>query len=192
MRESKRLYTEIKRESYYSLYEWTSPERVWKERDKGWYVKYGLIFTAFIALSALLGYLLLTLTIICFAFLWFVQATIPPSNHRHTITNVGIRVYGQKLAWDEIKYFWFSKKDDHFFLNLEKFDVLQNGDMINRRVTVLLQNELSMFEIFEILSKYCDYGDKDEIGFNFIMELLLGSHQSIDLFINREAIKKAN
>lgn len=171
----RKLHTDIKIVNspiFQILYSWESPDRQWREKDKLWYASYSLFFVLVIAVSVILGYYLLIVATIAFSFLWFVQATIPPEKIDHKITSTGIKTFGKSLRWREIKYFWFSKKDINTLLHIDYINE-SNPDFI-KRITIICDDRDS--DIFNVLVKFCDYGDKEETGYNFFSNLVYGKH----------------
>lgn len=179
------LFTEIStnKTPYRLVYEWSAYERFWAAKPREWFVGYSAVFVFFISLSALLGQYLLVLAIISFSFLWFIQATIEPSITRHQVTNLGIKSLEQFFRWSDIRHFWFSKKQGIFMLHLETIVDMASSSNLSNRITLVLNSEDSMFELFEVLNTFCDYGDKVEVSYNFLMNLIHGEHISIDTFL---------
>jgi len=187
--ERRKLFTELKSTGFNTLYEWTAPDRLWKEKNKSWFVKYGLIFSFFILFAALIGQFLFLITILCFAFLWYIQGIIPPEYSRISLTNLGVKAFGRVIKWQEIKHFWFSEKNGEFLLNLDTLVPFSNNEMRVERVSLVVNNYTLVKEIFSIIVEHCDYGDKEEVGFNFLLEILLGKHISMDEFLDKEIIE---
>ncbi|MCS7317705.1 MAG: hypothetical protein NZZ41_05285, partial [Candidatus Dojkabacteria bacterium] len=90
--ENKTLFTSLDDnlniQSFKVLYTWSSKDRQWEEKDKFWFASYFLFFVILVAIAVILGYYLLVLSIIAFAFLWFIQAIIPPQEVEHKITTI--------------------------------------------------------------------------------------------------------
>ena len=171
---AKKLFTTITDDNpFKKLYSWSSPERLWVKKDRAWYVSYSLFFIVLIAFLALLGELLLILTVLAFVLLWFVQGATPAQTIEHTITSLGIRTFDTFYRWQNIKHFWFSKKGNITLLNLETFED-KNPDFV-KRISLLL-TERQDEEIFKILISFLDYGDKKELSFNPIMQIINGAH----------------
>jgi hypothetical protein len=165
------------------LFEWEAPERAWKFRDRSWYISYGFFFLVIIALAALLEEYFLIVALIAFIFLWFIQATIPPEIVKHELTSMGIKTYGNLFKWKSIQYFWFSRKDSFTLLHLDIIDkAFTSGDRVHR--LTLLINEEDLDRIFEVLSRYIDYGSKEETSYNLFARLLHGPYIDISNFIS--------
>ncbi len=162
-----------------NLYSWESSERYWTPRDRAWFVTYSFFFVVVIALAAILGQYILILAIIAFTFLWFVQASIPPEIVKHTINPLGIKTYGKLYRWKDISHYWFSSKHGIKYLNLDLFDQENPQSDRRKRVTLLLENNEDL-ELFYLMIYRIDYGDKSEIGYNFLTKLIYGNY--IDIF----------
>jgi hypothetical protein len=179
------LYTNISTQKDYlfeKLYEWESPDRVWEPKTRAWYVTYSFFFVVLIALAALLGEYILIIAIVAFIFLWFIQAAMPPETISHTVTTIGVKTYGKLYKWKDVKHFWFSTKKGVRFLNLE-IKPPEDKNISPKTLTLLLNPEDDDREIFNIFVKYADYGDKDEINFNFISQLIYGPHTDLSYYL---------
>ncbi len=185
-----KLYTELSTENPFTvLFSWKSPERYWYPKNKAWYVSYSLFFVSLIAVLALIGEFILIVAIIAFVFLWFIQGSIPPQETEHTITTLGIRSFDKLYRWRNIKHFWFSYKNDVSLINLEIVE--DDNPKFMKRITLLL-NKDDERTIFDILIKYVDYGERDEIGYNFFLKLINGTHIPISHYLVGEQAEKSS
>ncbi|MCA9381182.1 hypothetical protein KC678_02865 [Candidatus Dojkabacteria bacterium] len=178
---TKKLHTDIgkAKKNFESIFEWTSAERPWEPKQRAWYVYYSLFFLVFIAYAALRGQYLLMLMIISFVFLWFIQGATPPQESKHIITTLGIKTFNKLFKWNSIKYYWFSIKGEYAFLNLDVIDKeFTSGHRVHR--LSLLINPNDMEKLFEILSKYIDYGNHEEVAYNVMTRAINGKY--IDIF----------
>ncbi len=180
---AKKLYTDLNKGKYYELYQWTTQSRIWEEKPREWYIGYSALFIFLVIIGLLIGQLIFVLAIIAFSFLWFTHAIIPPDIVVYQIMNSGIKFYDQLVRWSEIRHFWFSKKGDNILLHLDTYIEQANLEILFKRISILVPNENVMKEIFEILEGYIDYGDKVEVGFNFLTKLVHGEHVTMDTFI---------
>jgi len=175
------LYTSLYREetAFKTLYTWESPDRIWEEKDKLWYSSYTLFFVVMIAISLILGYYLIAVAIIAFAFLWFLQASTKPIIIQTKITTTGIRIDEFFIRWREIKHFWFSFKNNHILLQI---DYQKEGykELVNR--TSIIINDKDIQNIYKILVTYADYGDKQEISYNVLTKIIYGEYIEESLF----------
>lgn len=171
---AKKLFTSIQDDNpFKKVYSWTSPERHWVKKDRAWYLTYSFFFVVLIAFLALLSEYIYILAVLAFAFLWFAQAATPPQMVEHTITSLGIRTQETFFKWSNIKHFWFSEKSNILYLNLETIED-KNPNLV-KRVSLLL-NPGQDEEIFNILIKFIDYGSKQDIGYNILLQVLQGEY----------------
>jgi hypothetical protein len=191
-----KLFTEIETQNPIKyIYSWKSQERLWKEKDRSWYVVYSFFFTVLIALLALIGEWVLILAIIGFAFLWFVQASVEPPVVEHIVSSVGIKTFGKLYKWSDIKCFWFSTKTDALILNLDLINEENPDAIFKRRISLVLNTE-DKIHLFEILFNYIEYGDQEDIGVNILTQMIYGKYVDIEEFMSteqnlEEAIEKA-
>ncbi len=180
-----RLFTDLESTDsmFTKLFEWESPERHWIPKEKSWYVTYSLFFVLLILVAVLISEYILVVAIIAFAFLWFVQGSTPPSMVKHTITTLGIKTYDKLYKWKNIKHFWFSENPSGKILNLEIVE--DNKPDFVKRIS-LLMNHGDDSAIFTNLTRFADYGDKDEIGFNIFVQLTHGKHVSVDNYLQEK------
>lgn len=177
------LYTKINttyRDSFKVLFEWEAPERVWKPKTRSWYLFFSLLFILLIFLGALLREYIFIILIVAFAFLWFVFASIAPNNTVYSISTVGIRMFNEIKKWNEIRFFWFSRKGEIYFLNLLIMNELNPDNVVELRLIV---NEEDLQKIFDIILTFIDYGDQNDISFNPITRMITGSYIDIDNFV---------
>lgn len=166
------------------LFSWESPERAWSARSRQWYILYSLFFVLLITVTVLLAEYLLTLAIIAFIFLWFTHASIPPELVEHQVTSLGIKTFDKLYKWEQIKHYWFSLKEGVNFLNLEVIEKLEKPDFV-RTMSLIIKPE-NEEELFFVLIEHIDYGDRDEIGYNFLTRMLHGSHIDISKYLPDE------
>lgn len=187
----KQLYTKINKTELpflEDIYVWEAPDRLWEEKGKSWYVSYSFFFILVIAIGALLGEYIFIVAVIAFAFLWFVQGATPPQIYEHRINSIGIKAFDRLYKWENIKYFWMSKKKEEYFLNLDIIEDLSKTTM--RRLTLILPLPEQDKELFFLLIKNVDYGNKENVSFNIISSFLQGSHLPISRYIPDSINKK--
>jgi len=186
----KKLFTSIEDENpFKKLYSWISPERHWVKKERGWYISYSLFFVILIAFLAMLQEYLLILAVLAFVFLWFVQGATPPQIIEHTITSLGIRTFDTFYKWRDIKHFWFSKKSGIIYLNLETVE--DSKPDLTKRICLLV-NDNQDEDIFKILILHLDYGDKKEIGYSPILQLLHGEYFNSDKYLEDQLTESLN
>lgn len=164
-------------EKFRIQFEWQAPERIWEPKNKVWYLTSTAVILALILISAKLGYFILIVGLIAVLMLWFVQGTLAPWILQHKITSKGIYTSSRMLPWEQIEYFWFTKKWDRLLLHL-----LPVPDSEFTRLTLLV-NDHDEFEIFSLLHAELKYGDQEQIGHNFIGQFIDGEYLPISLFL---------
>lgn len=183
-----KLHTEINefedKDPVKYLIEWESPDRLWKEKDRSWFVVYSFFFVVVIAMLFLMGEFLLIVLVLAFMFLWYVQGMIPPTNVKHVISTLGIKTENKLYQWRDIDSFWVSKKDDFYFLNLDVFTTEDKNNEYKRRVSILL-NEVEPKTIFNLLIKNIHYGSKDKVGANVLNKFVYGEYVEVDEFMEK-------
>ena len=173
---------EIEKDSpFHSVYEWEAPERQWSAKTRTWYVVYSLFFVCIIFIGALLQEYIFIVAVITFSFLWFIQGSIAPNITTYSITSMGIKVHDKLFKWREIKFFWFSKKGDTLFLNLEVSE--DESSSFQRRIPLIITKGEDE-TIFNILVKYIDYGDEQEVYYNFLVAFTSGSYIEIEEYMD--------
>ncbi|MEP7103906.1 MAG: hypothetical protein ABI721_04330 [Candidatus Dojkabacteria bacterium] len=184
------LHTDIQTDSnsvFTKLYSWKSPERYWVPRDRAWFTVYTIFFLLIILAGVLLKEFIFILAVLAFAFLWFVNAIIPPEITEHTITTIGVRTYGKLYRWKSIKHFWFSEKDDVVFLHLDIKE--DDTKTITKRITLILNEPGQDNVIFDFLIRFIDFGEKEEISFSYLTRLTEGKYYEIEKYLPDEKIK---
>lgn len=174
------LYTNLNnRTGLQNLAEWEAPERLWTPKTRGWYATYSLFFVCLVFIGTLLSEYIFIVTVIAFAFLWFVQASIPPRTTKYSITTLGIRAQDSLFQWKNIKYFWFAKKDSVTFLYIEYYED-ESPDLLKR--VGLILTTVDSKKIFRILINYISYGQEKDISYNFLSFLVGGKYIDITAF----------
>lgn len=179
-----KLHTDFKNDDEPIRYiiEWESPDRLWKEKDRAWFVVYSFFFVVVIAMLFLMGEFLLIILVLAFMFLWYVQGTIPPTIVKHVISTLGIKTEKKLYKWKDIDSFWFSTKEDAYFLNLEVIPEDSKNSEYKRRVSILV-NQSDYKQIFNLLIKNLDYGSREKIGVNILNRFVYGDYVEVDDFM---------
>jgi hypothetical protein len=184
------LFTDLKNSSLFQkLYEWESPERYWFPKTRSWVILYSLFFVLIIFIGVLLKEYIFIIAVIAFTFLWFIQGLIPPETRTHTITSLGVKTFDKLYRWRLIKHFWISEKNDTKFLHLEVVE--DDNPTFVKRLSLLL-NPGDEIQIFDILIKFLDYGDKNEVGFNIFTEWLQGKYFEMTYFMKNPDLLDLN
>lgn len=101
------------------LFEWESPERPFKKRDREYYTTIGIIVFLLSVILFFAGQFLPIAVVIAFAFLSYSLASVPPGKTKHQITTFGIRSSGVLYPWEMLGRFWFSSRFQQDILNIE-------------------------------------------------------------------------
>ncbi|MEO6728738.1 MAG: hypothetical protein ABIM99_02335 [Candidatus Dojkabacteria bacterium] len=183
------LHTEInsdKSSAFTKLYSWRSPERYWVQRDRAWFTLYTIFFLIVILIGVLIKEFVFILAVLAFAFLWFINAIIPPQISEHTITTVGIRAFGKLYRWKTIKHFWFSERDGVVFLHLDT--LVDEKKALTKRVSLILDDKNQDKEIFVILIRFLDFGEKEEISYNYFTNFTDGEYYPLERYLPEDEI----
>lgn len=102
-----------------TVFEWEAPERYEFEFKEKMFWIIVAISLLFILLLAVLGHYLLMGAVIATLFFVYVAGTTKPEIVKHKITKRGVEVGNRLFEWYMLDSFWFSKKNDHLFLNID-------------------------------------------------------------------------
>lgn len=101
------------------VYQWTAPSRPFKQRNRRYFTT---VVTIALLISLILffaGQFLPIAVVVAVAFLAYIMATIPPHMVANQITTFGIRIEDDLYFWEELGWFWFTKKYADTLLNIE-------------------------------------------------------------------------
>lgn len=101
------------------LYEWQAPSRPYKQRDKQFFSTVGMIAILLSLILFFAGQWVAIAVVLALAFMIYVFTTIPPQTVTNKITTYGIRMEKELYYWDELGWFWFTKKYDDEVVNIE-------------------------------------------------------------------------
>ena len=132
------------------LFTWTAPARPFKRRDRRFYV------TTF-SIAGIVGLILFlaegfmpVLLIISIVFLYYVLSTVEPESIDYKITNLGVKVGGNRTDWANFKRFWFTKRFDNDMLVLETMSIPGRMEMvITPEIKENIKKEISEFVPYE-------------------------------------------
>lgn len=101
------------------------------------------------------------LLIISIVFLYYVLSTVQPEDIDYKITNLGIKVGGNRTDWENFKRFWFTKRFDNDML------VLETTSLPGRMEMVI--NSETKENLKKVVSEYVPYEEVPSSGVdNFI------------------------
>lgn len=125
---------------------WESPSRVFIEKTQRWFIQIAGVFVLFILLAAIFQRLDIILLLAVCLLLVYVLYTVPPEIVTHSITNKGINSIGNTYYWNDLKSYYFTKKENTIILNI---DTRLN---MPARLTMLLPEEgVTMDTLHELL-----------------------------------------
>lgn len=102
-----------------SLLKWQSPIRPFKKRDREYYTTIAaIVFLCAVILFFLKEWLLIAV-MVSLMFVAYVLATVPPENVSHEINTRGIVTGGKAYKWEDLEFFWFSKKWKDTILHID-------------------------------------------------------------------------
>lgn len=183
------LHTNLKQEpnsTFTKLYSWRAPERYWVQRDRAWFTLYTIFFLLIILVGVLIKEFIFILAVLAFAFLWFISALIPPEITEHSVTTVGIRAFGKLYRWKSIKHFWFSEKDGVVFLHLDT--LVDETKALTKRISLILNERGQDKEIFDSLIQFVDFGEQEEISYNYFTRFTDGEYYELERYLPEEEI----
>jgi hypothetical protein len=102
--------TEKKRKAEEILLEWTSPSRLFKQRNKEFYTSVGAIVFLLIVILAFAREYMFILAVLSIVFFIYVTSTVPPEDVKHKITNLGLDSAGHYYRWETLADFWFEEQ----------------------------------------------------------------------------------
>jgi hypothetical protein len=97
-------------------YKWTSPSRVFIQRDKAWFLKIAIVALLGILFFAFLQDFMVILVICIVVLIAFLLGSVPPRKATHKITNKGIDTINTEYKWDDMKEFWLAEKNGFLLL----------------------------------------------------------------------------
>jgi hypothetical protein len=101
------------------LYEWTSDQRAFRRLKKRQYLIVLASVVILMVALAILGQYWFMAALGALMFLLYAVGTVPPAQVTHVITNHGIETNNVKYEWDKLESYWFGKRDDQKYLNVE-------------------------------------------------------------------------
>lgn len=100
---------------------WSSPSRLFKKRDREFFVNIGAIVFLLSVILVFVREFVLIATVLSIVFLIYVLSTVPPEEIDHRITNLGIESGGHFYRWEECADFWFEEQWGQHMLVLRLF-----------------------------------------------------------------------
>lgn len=133
--------------------EWMSPSRLFKKRDREYFVNIGAIVLLLSVILVFAREFVLIATVLSIVFLIYVLSTVPPEDVRHRITNLGLESAGHFYRWEEFADFWF---DEQWGQNLLVF-----RPFLAPRMTILLGHE-DRNKVREYIAKHIPFREQPD------------------------------
>lgn len=142
---------EEKREEVYL--EWTSPSRLFKKRDREYFVNIAAIVFLLCVILVFAREFVLIAAVLSIVFLVYVLSTVPPEEVKHRLTNLGIESAGHFYRWEILAEFWFEEQWGQTLLVLRPF--------FAPRVIILLGTQ-DRSHIRELIAKHIPFREQPE------------------------------
>lgn len=133
-----------------TLLSWSAPSRIYRKREKQYYVNVLLIVLALEVILFLFSQYMLMLVILSLTFLAFALAVTPPSNIYYRISTEGITIEDHYYLWQELYDFYFKKRYNHETLHIRTKAYLP-GEL------VLLLGDVQADHMQRVLLPYLPY-----------------------------------
>jgi len=138
------------------LLSWSSPSRLFKKRDKEYFMNIGVMVFLLIVIFIIAGEFLLIAAVVSVVFLIYVLSTVPPEDVNHKITNLGIESAGHYYRWEELAEFWFEEQWGQRLLYLKP--------IIGTRIVILLGDQNEKY-VRELIAKQIPFREVPEKTF---------------------------
>lgn len=127
------------------LLTWSSPSRLFKKRDREYFVNIGAIVFLLSIILVFAREFVLIAVVLSIVFLIYVLSTVPPEEVSHRITNLGIESAGHFYRWEELADCWFEEQWGQIMLVLRPY--------MAPRSIILLGNQ-DKHKVRELVAKY--------------------------------------
>lgn len=161
-----------------TLFSWSAAERMWKPKNKVWYLTSALVILIAIMVAAKLEYYIMIVALVAFLLLWFVQGTLEPWIITHSILTEGVFSHEELYEWKVIRHFWFGRKKDQIMLYIDFTDEAKEP-----RLTLLV-NPGDDIKLFKILLPKSTYASADAAEYNILSRMLYGEYLPISHYLN--------
>lgn len=133
--------------------EWVSPARLFKKREKEYFINIGVIIFTFSIILIFAREVLLILALLALFFLIYVLSTVPPEDVKHKITNLGIESAGHFYRWEDLADFWFEEQWGQTMLILRPY--------LTTRTIILLGTQ-SKEKVRKIIAEYIPFREEPQ------------------------------
>jgi len=167
-----------------SLHRWEAPNRLFKERSRGYYVGISLIAVLVIAFGALAREILLIFVTIGVLVLLYVSSTVKPRIIQHEITNKGIRSGSQLYTWKNILGFWTSRRDGQLLLIVDLVQTFTPNRVI------LLMGSGDPRTIVKTLIRHSAYLNQKQASVDIVNVFTVGEYLPITAWVEKQVEKQ--
>ena len=171
---------EEERKPLHSIYKWESPERVYEQKDKKWYLIVSTVSMFLIVLSLLTDNYGLVVAIIALIVLLYALNSVKPGLISHELTNKGVSINSKLYTWKKIDRFWVSKRGENRFLN-----VLVDVKEKEQEQIISFLGEADVKKVVSYMTRFVDYVAEDEINNNYINRKLFGETEPLSSFMEK-------
>lgn len=132
---------------------WTSPSRLFKKRDREYFVNIGAIVFLLSIILVFAREFVLIAAVLSIVFLIYVLSTVPPEEVSHRITNLGIESAGHFYRWEELADFWLEEQWGQHMIVLRPH--------LSPRVIILLGSQ-DHEKVRELVAKHIPFRSEPE------------------------------
>lgn len=143
----------MEKETAQTLLAWTSPSRLFKKRDREYFVNIGAIVFLLSIILVFAREFVLIAAVLSIVFLIYVLSTVPPEEVNHKITNLGIESAGHFYRWEELADFWLEEQWGQHMMVARPY--------LSPRVIILLGNQ-NHEKVRELVAKHIPFRSEPE------------------------------
>jgi len=144
----------IKEKDVVTYFKWDAPSRVFKKRDKEYFVNLGVLVFFISLIFLFFREFIVIITIWVLFGILYIFSTIEPEKVTHRITDRGVEFAGFEYKWRDLSSFYFSKKNsvNVLYLNTKK--------ALPGRIYLILNPNLNVDKIYDQLKTHLDFIEK--------------------------------
>ncbi len=143
----------MENQSAQTLLAWTSPSRLFKKRDREYFVNIGAIVFLLSIILVFAREFVLIAAVLSIVFLIYVLSTVPPEEVSHRITNLGIESAGHFYRWEELADFWLEEQWGQTMMVVRPY--------LSPRVLILLGSQ-DREKVRELVAKHIPFRSEPE------------------------------
>lgn len=104
-----------------TLYNWSSPERLFIPRNRKWFIYLFLTVLLIIVVLLFVQQFIIIAPVAAIGFVSYILATVPPHEINHKLTTEGINSGGHSYLWQEMSDFWITRKGDEKLIHIDTY-----------------------------------------------------------------------